>query len=71
MLGVDFVIHVASPFHLQATDFVKEYYTTAIEGTKEMLLAASRSETVKRVVVTSSVGALMSPEKSSPLTSLD
>jgi len=64
------VIHVASPFHLHATDFGKEYYTPAIEGTKEVLLAASRSETVKRVVITSSVGALMSPERSSRLTSV-
>jgi nucleoside-diphosphate-sugar epimerase len=65
-LGVDYVIHVASPFHFKATDFAKDFYEPAIDGTKEMLKAASEAKTVKRVVITSSVGAVINPKEFVP-----
>ena len=62
-LGVDYAIHVASPFHFKVTDYSKDLYEPAIHGTMEILKAASAEQTVKRVVITSSVGAVINPEK--------
>ena len=65
-LGVDYVIHVASPFHFKATDYSKDFYEPAIHGTKEILKASSKEKAVQRVVITSSVGAVINPEKFVP-----
>ena len=54
--GVDFVIHCASPLPLpHLTDYEKQIVKPAITGTLELLEAAQKEPTVKRVVITSSV----------------
>jgi len=52
------IIHVASPFTLRFKDAVKELIEPAVKGTQNVLSAASKSGTVKRVVLTSSVAAV-------------
>jgi nucleoside-diphosphate-sugar epimerase len=53
--GVKYLFHVASPFRFDG-DPVKDIVEPAVEGTKTVLEAASRSDPpVSRVVVTSSV----------------
>lgn len=53
--GCDAIIHLASPFTLRFKDPVKELIVPALEGTKNVLAAATASPTVKKVVLTSSV----------------
>ena len=56
--GCDTIIHVASPFILKVKDPQKELVDPAVKGTENVLGAASRSKTVKKVVLTSSVAAV-------------
>ncbi len=56
--GTDAVIHVASPFTLRFKDAQKDLIDPALIGTRNVLNAATRSGTVKRVVLTSSVAAV-------------
>lgn len=56
--GADAVIHVASPFTLRFKDAQKDLVDPALLGTRNVLNAATRSGTVKRVVLTSSVAAV-------------
>ncbi|MEZ5194990.1 MAG: aldehyde reductase [Bacteroidales bacterium] len=56
--GCESIIHVASPFTLRFKDAQKELLDPALEGTKNVLGAATRSGTVKKVVLTSSVAAV-------------
>ena len=56
--GSDAIIHVASPFTLKVKDAQKELIDPALEGTRNVLAAASLSESVKRIVLTSSVAAV-------------
>ena len=51
----DYVIHVASPFPSTPPKTEDEVITPAVEGTKNILEACSKSGSVKRVVITSSV----------------
>eukprot|EP00026_Physarum_polycephalum_P010890 Phypoly_transcript_11075.p1 GENE.Phypoly_transcript_11075~~Phypoly_transcript_11075.p1 ORF type:complete len:322 (+),score=51.79 Phypoly_transcript_11075:111-1076(+) len=53
--GADYVIHVASPFKIYDVDPQKDLLDPAVIGTKNVLEAAKRSGTVKRVVLTSSM----------------
>jgi nucleoside-diphosphate-sugar epimerase len=53
------IIHVASPFTLRFKDAVKDLVDPAVLGTENVLAAASVSTTVKRVVLTSSVAAVL------------
>ena len=55
MKECELVIHTASPFILNAKDPVKELLNPALKGTENVLNSANRAETVKRVVLTSSV----------------
>jgi nucleoside-diphosphate-sugar epimerase len=56
------VLHTASPFHYNVTDVKKDLLDPAIIGTTGILKAIKRSApTVKRVVVTSSFAAILSP----------
>ncbi|KAM3503672.1 hypothetical protein MY11210_008630 [Beauveria gryllotalpidicola] len=57
--GVDFVLHVASPFPASEPKDENELIRPAREGTLRALRAAHKAGTVKRVVVTSSVAAVM------------
>lgn len=57
--GVDYAIHSASPFMMTGfSDPERDLVRPALEGTRNVLLAASESPLVRRVVVTSSVAAI-------------
>ena len=58
MEGCDYVLHVASPVMMENPKDENELITPALEGTKNVLRAASVAG-VKRVVVTSSVAAIL------------
>ncbi len=56
--GCDAVFHMASPFTLRFRDAQKDLIDPALQGTRNVLNAASRSGTVKKVILTSSVVAV-------------
>ena len=64
---MDYIIHVAGPFHFKVTDYNKDFYEPAIQGTTGILKEAIREKSVKRVVITSSVAAVINPSKSASL----
>jgi len=55
---------VASPFHFNVTNYEKDFYEPAIQGTTGILKEAIKEKSVKRVVITSSFAAVINPEKS-------
>lgn len=67
--GCTYVLHVASPIHLQALKDENEMITPAVDGTLRVLKAA-RNAGVNRVVMTSNFGAVGYSHKdtSSPIT---
>jgi len=58
--GSDYIMHVASPYILSSKNPQTDLVDPAVNGTLEVLEAAKRSGTVKRVVITSSVAAIFS-----------
>ena len=56
--GCDSIIHLASPFTLNMDNPQKNLIDPALKGTQNVLNAASKSETVKKIVLTSSIAAL-------------
>ncbi len=58
MSGCDTVIHTASPFKINVKDAQKELVDPALQGTSNVLKEVNKTETVKRVVLTSSVVAI-------------
>jgi nucleoside-diphosphate-sugar epimerase len=56
--GAHAVIHVASPFTLRIKDAQRDLIEPALNGTRNVLNAATKSGTVKKVVLTSSVAAV-------------
>lgn len=56
--GCELVVHMASPFFLSFKDPQRDLIDPAVKGTKNVLNAATRSGTVKKVVLTSSVAAI-------------
>jgi dihydroflavonol-4-reductase len=58
-VGCDTVFHVASPFVFSATDPARDLVAPAVEGTLNVLEACLSSPTVKRVVLTSSIAAIV------------
>ena len=62
-VDIDYIIHVASPFHFNITDYKKDFYEPAIQGTTGILKEALKETSVKRVVITSSFAAIISPKK--------
>jgi nucleoside-diphosphate-sugar epimerase len=56
--GCDYVIHTASPFPLQAPSDEDELLKPAVEGTRAVLDACKKYK-IKRLVVTSSVAAII------------
>ncbi len=58
MSGCTYVLHVASPFVIAEPKNENDLITPAVEGTKRVLAAAKRAK-IKRVVLTSSVAAIM------------
>lgn len=73
--GVDYVLHVASPFPLGKPKHEDDIIKPAREGTLRALQAAKKAGTVKRVVITSSVAAVAcghgGREFSNPFTEAD
>ena len=58
MAGCGVVFHTASPFTLNVRNPQKELVDPALQGTRNVLETAKRTETVKRVVLTSSCAAI-------------
>jgi len=59
MMGSELVIHNASPFKLWGIkDPQKELITPALEGTSNVLYTANKTQSVKRIVLTSSIAAV-------------
>ncbi|XP_014499795.1 cinnamoyl-CoA reductase 1 [Vigna radiata var. radiata] len=56
--GCDAVFHTASPFFFGGKDPQAEFLDPAVKGTLNVLKSCSKSATLKRVVVTSSVAAV-------------
>ncbi|KAK6956095.1 hypothetical protein Daesc_001365 [Daldinia eschscholtzii] len=58
----DYVVHTASPYHLNVQDPVKDFLDPAIKGTTGILKSVvAHAPTVKRVVITSSSAAMINP----------
>ena len=58
MAGCGVVFHTASPFTIDVKDPQKELIEPAVNGTRTVLEAANRTESVTRVVLTSSCAAM-------------
>ena len=58
MNGCGVVLHTASPFTVDVKDAQRELIDPAVNGTRNVLEAASRTATVTRVVLTSSCAAI-------------
>jgi nucleoside-diphosphate-sugar epimerase len=56
--GCSAIMHLASPFTLSFKDAQTELIDPALKGTQNVLNAATKSSTVKKVVLTSSVAAI-------------
>jgi nucleoside-diphosphate-sugar epimerase len=60
----DYVVHTASPYHLNVKDPVKDFLDPAIKGTMGLLKSIKAyGPTVKRIVITSSSAAILNPNK--------
>lgn len=55
---IDAIAHTASPCHYDGQSF-DEYFKPAVLGTRNLLMAAQKSPTVKAVAMTSSIGAVL------------
>ncbi|KAJ2966592.1 hypothetical protein NUW58_g10630 [Xylaria curta] len=63
-----YVIHTASPYHLDVQDPVKDFLAPAVNGTTGLLKSIkAHGPTVKRVVITSSSAAILNPDKHEPV----
>ncbi|TDQ67367.1 nucleoside-diphosphate-sugar epimerase [Maritalea mobilis] len=58
MAGCEVVMHTASPFTSNITDPQRDLVDPAVKGTRNVLQSANRTDSVKRVVVTSSCAAI-------------
>jgi nucleoside-diphosphate-sugar epimerase len=61
--GCDGVFHTASPFYLDTKDPQAELIDPAVKGTLNVLNSCTKSSSVKRVVVTSSMAAVYNNDK--------
>ena len=57
--GCEVVMHIASPFSLRTKDHQKELIDPALKGTVNVLGSVNRTPSVKKVVLTSSVAAII------------
>ncbi len=57
--GCDSIAHIASPFILKVKNAQKDLVDPAVNGTINVLEAANKSETVKKIVLTSSVASVL------------
>jgi nucleoside-diphosphate-sugar epimerase len=60
--GVTYVFHLASPMPGTGDDFQNDYVKPAVEGTTALLEAAKKTSTIKRIIIVSSLLALIPPE---------
>lgn len=60
--GVTYVFHLASPMPGKGSDFKSDYLEPAVQGTIALLDAAKKIESIKRVVIVSSLLALIPVE---------
>ncbi|MEE8408656.1 MAG: NAD-dependent epimerase/dehydratase family protein [Myxococcota bacterium] len=60
--GCDWLVHAASSVRLSAPDPQRDIVDPAVKGTRNVLEAAERAGTVRRVVVTSSIAAVAPSE---------
>ena len=58
MRNCSIIFHTASPFKLEIKDPVKELINPALEGTKNVFTSANKIDSVKKIVLTSSVAAM-------------
>ena len=63
MENCELVFHTASPFVIQVKDPQRDLVDPALIGTKNVLEAANKIESVKRVVLTSSCAAILGDSK--------
>ncbi len=56
--GCQAIVHMASPFTLRFEDARRDLVDPAVNGTRNVLEAANKAESVRRVVLTSSVAAI-------------
>ena len=71
LTGCEYVMHVASPYVLNVQDVNRDLIEPAVNGTTSVLEAASKSPGVKRVILTSSLVAMMGNEDEKPITEED
>lgn len=70
--GCASIMHTASPYVLTVADPQRDLVDPAVNGTREVLMAAQRAGTVTRVVLTSSMAAITDePESAHVLTEAD
>ncbi|KAH9897107.1 hypothetical protein F4778DRAFT_244612 [Xylariomycetidae sp. FL2044] len=59
----DYVLHTASPYHMNVQDPVKDFLDPAIKGTVGLLGSIKKyAPTVRRVIITSSSAAIINPK---------
>ena len=58
MRNCSIIFHTASPFKLEIEDPIKELINPALEGTKNVFTSANKIDSVKKIVLTSSVAAM-------------
>ncbi|KAI1436450.1 ketoreductase [Xylaria sp. CBS 124048] len=64
----EYVVHTASPYHLNVQDPVKDFIDPAVKGTSGLLSSIKTyAPTVKRVVITSSSAAILNPGDHPPV----
>lgn len=61
--GVDHVLHIASPMPGKGDDFVQGYQKPAVDGTLAVLETALKFKKLQKVIIVSSVLALIAPEE--------
>ena len=67
----EIVLHMASPYSLEAKDARRELLEPAVEGTLNVLRACARTPSVRRVVLTSSMAAVTDEPDGRVLTEAD
>ena len=70
--GCDYVMHTASPYIVNVKDSQKELVDPAVNGTLNVLKACQKTDSVKRVVLTSSLAAITDePRNDKPFSEKD
>ncbi|CAF9929164.1 hypothetical protein IMSHALPRED_007831 [Imshaugia aleurites] len=57
--GVNSILHIASPLAIPTDDYERDIIVPAIKGTINMLKAGAKESSVKRIVITSSIAAVI------------